>query len=523
VVFSWNGEKQDNVDLYVTMIGSSTALRLTTDKVVDTLPAWSPDGRQIAFLKYYGGRTAIYTISPLGGPEQKIMDFDVAGAPAWSPDGAFLLVAKHYPEEQPGPGAGTLFQIPLQGGEPRPVLVPASGRWYRDAAYAPSGRSLAFASCGGSRGAPFCEVVITSVGANLLPRGTPRSFTAAAAIQGLAWTADGQTVVYGAAAYQTGNYLWTIDVAAGGAPKRLEIASLGALSPAAAPKGNRLAFSRAVNNVDIYRLEPGGRPEPFLVSSMFDSSPQFSPDGRRIAFASARGSSGIAIWLADADGTGALQLTNGPEDYHGSPRWSPDGRWIAFDARGEDGRWNVKVVEASGGRPRQVTGGPSSNPVPAWSHDGKWIYFSSDRTGRFEIWRTPAGGGDAVQVTRNGGKHAFESPDGSMLYYSRTGGIGPLYAIPTGGGEEKQALPRAPGRGYALVHDGIYYFDFPSYGGGRKYALRFHEFATGQSRVVAEIVGPTSSGLAVSPDRKTFLLALQTSAGRDLMLIENFR
>src|SRR5437016_4760011 len=50
VAISWNGEKQDNWDVYVKMIGTATALRLTADAADDLYPAWSPDRRQIAFL-----------------------------------------------------------------------------------------------------------------------------------------------------------------------------------------------------------------------------------------------------------------------------------------------------------------------------------------------------------------------------------------------------------------------------------------------------------------------------------------
>jgi Tol biopolymer transport system component len=48
VAFSWNGARQDNEDIYVTLVGSSDARRLTSDPSADTHSTWSPDGRQIA-------------------------------------------------------------------------------------------------------------------------------------------------------------------------------------------------------------------------------------------------------------------------------------------------------------------------------------------------------------------------------------------------------------------------------------------------------------------------------------------
>lgn len=292
VVFSWNGEKQDNWDLYVKMIGSATALRLTTDAAFDGFPAWSLDGRQIAFLKS-GQQTGIYLISPLGGPEQKIADFDAHSGPAWSPDGKFLVVAKYRQEQKPAADDGALFLVPLQGGEPRPFLASMPGRWYQYTAFSPDNRSVAFTSCGGPTPSPYCDVLVVGLNADLLPQGKPRQLVASpTVIGGMAWTADGRSLVYGAGSSTNDYFLFRIDLAGAGEPKRLEIASQGAYSPAVALKGSRLAFSRAAYDSDVWRLQAGGKPQPLLVSTTVDASAQLSPDGRRIAFASGRGAEG---------------------------------------------------------------------------------------------------------------------------------------------------------------------------------------------------------------------------------------
>jgi Tol biopolymer transport system component len=203
-------------------------------------------------------------------------------------------------------------------------------------------------------------------------------------------------------------------------------------------------------------------------------------DGRRIAFASGRGVDSIAIYLSSADGTGLVQLTRGPENYHGSPRWSPDGIRIAFDTRGKDGHWNLKVIPSSGGDARPLTSGSFTNTPPSWSGDGNSIYFASDRTGRFEIWRVASDGGDA----------------------------------------ETQVLERVTGRAFAVFEEGIYYLDSC---GPEKYELRLYEFATRRSRVLSAIEGDLGIGFSVSPDRKVFLFSRLASPGSDLMLIENIQ
>ena len=65
VAFSWNGEREDSYDIYVKTVGSSDVRRLTTDPAADTLPIWSPDGRDIAFLRdHSGGGTNVYSVLP---------------------------------------------------------------------------------------------------------------------------------------------------------------------------------------------------------------------------------------------------------------------------------------------------------------------------------------------------------------------------------------------------------------------------------------------------------------------------
>ena len=74
VAFVWNGEKQDNDDIYLKLVGSSELRRLTTDALPEDAPAWSPDGREIAFFRRGQGRTTAHAVSPITGAERKISD-----------------------------------------------------------------------------------------------------------------------------------------------------------------------------------------------------------------------------------------------------------------------------------------------------------------------------------------------------------------------------------------------------------------------------------------------------------------
>jgi len=64
VAFSWDGEKEDNFDIYVKRIGGGAPLRLTSDPRPDLSPAWSPDGRSIAFIRFSPDNTGEVLLVP---------------------------------------------------------------------------------------------------------------------------------------------------------------------------------------------------------------------------------------------------------------------------------------------------------------------------------------------------------------------------------------------------------------------------------------------------------------------------
>ena len=74
VAYSWDGERQDNRDIYVKLIGAPTPLRLTNDPANDLHPVFSPDGRSIGFVRVSKERWT-YVITPaIGGGERKVAE-----------------------------------------------------------------------------------------------------------------------------------------------------------------------------------------------------------------------------------------------------------------------------------------------------------------------------------------------------------------------------------------------------------------------------------------------------------------
>jgi Tol biopolymer transport system component len=188
----------------------------------------------------------------------------------------------------------------------------------------------------------------------------------------------------------------------------------------------------------------------------------------------------------------------------------------------------VYVVDEAGGQLRQIPGRTGfSDQIPSWSRDGRSIYFGSNRTGRYEIWRAPAVGGDAQQVTTTTcGSVPFESWDGQTLIYSRVvEGVRFLYGRPVLGGPERQLVATAPYWNYVPGPDGLYFVTTPE--GQRapfKSEVRLLDLASGNSRVIGSVrLASISPGLSVHPDGKTVIVSGIAEITQDLMRIDNFR
>jgi Tol biopolymer transport system component len=134
-----------------------------------------------------------------------------------------------------------------------------------------------------------------------------------------------------------------------------------------------------------------------------------------------------------------------------NPRWSPDGKTLVFDSR-KEGSADLYLISPDGGSPRRLTSDPGYEGEARWSRDGQWIYFWSDRTGKREVYKIRPTGGEIIQVTKNGGINAFESPDRKWLYYSKVvNDITTIWKVPLGGGEETQVHPGPLSFGYHFV------------------------------------------------------------------------
>ncbi len=536
IAFSWSGGSDVAAShIYAKLIGTESPLQLTSGTDRDISPAWAPDGRSIAFIRFAVGSPSIYLVPPLGGNPRRVAQIDspdlsifgVRLSLTWTKDGKNLLVAGRL-------SAGQYLQIlviSVETGQMRALALGGSGSAGM-AVLSPDERHLAFSN---SSSDFISELMLADLNEHLEVKGAPRKLKTDGAINyPIGWTADGKEILIISGG---GRERLILRIPADGSapPRALAGINDNVFTAAVSRQGDRLAYTRIFSDDNIWNAPlngPGrlGAPSMFLASTRSDTvrPNAYSSDGRRLAIESDR-SGKRTIWTANSDGTQPAPVLPGDAFTTGSPAWSPDGRWLAFDSR-RDGNPEIYVISADGGPARRITNHPSKDHVPSWSHDGKSIYFSSDRTGRFEIFKVPSAGGETVQITRNGGWGTQESADGKYLYYARTRGpndtsIAVLPAVsllrmPAEGGEETLVMEGVRDRSWAVTAEGVWYLWAESLQRGE---LRFFDFKTRKTSSPLTMAKPLIVGLALSPDGTHLLFNQRDQQGSEILLMENFR
>jgi Tol biopolymer transport system component len=528
VVFLWNGERQDQFDLYRMPVDGGSPERLTNDADSECYAAWSPDGRSIAFLHCSPG-----TSDGLRHTIRQVWVLDIAtrkkrgigdvhsplnpGTPllAWTGDSRRLIIE----DRTSVANVFGLFVVNVENGEKRRLTTPPPAFFGdRSPAVSPDGRTLAFA-----RVSSFAvsHLYVMDLTRDSLPGSQPRRLTQRPDnITDIMWSGDGREIVY--ATDRSGvRSLWRIPVSGGRASRAItSVAPVGV--HIALSRQGRLAYTQGHTDDDIWRLElsdPADRTgRPLILSNRQDQNPHISPDGRQIAFDSER-SGNSEIWVCDRDGSHARQVTSLGRPA-GTPRWSPDGTHIAFDCRVE-GNDDIYVVSARGGQARRLTADPSSDTVPSWSGDGQWIYFSSNRGGSSQVWKLPAAGGRPAQITAGGAFGGFESSDGAFFYYAKTPARPTsLWRVPAWGGEETQIFSGLKSwANFAVSERGIYFRpEDPAPGG---FWVQFYDFRTKRVGTIREVNNRAGTGFAVAPGAHWMLFAVKAFRGGDLVLVEN--
>ena len=448
-----------------------TAARITDVFNDARQPAWSPDGRSIAFFAYRDGGYDLWAISPDGSNQRKLTEgaFDDR-EPVWSHDGSRIAFSSDRgnplgsdyniwvlelasgalrqlttnPAEDSMPswspndadiafvstrdGERHVWAVPAQGGAERQVATSA-GR-VDAASWGPGGQIVLHALEGRSSRLELGGASITG-SENAFPfrpswvSATEFFYTADGKIRRRAVGASSFTDVPFTATLQATPARYTR--VARNFDSRTPRKVLGVVRPVLSPDGTRVAFA-AVG--DIWVMPVGGAAENLTKDRFLDTDPAWSPDGRRLVYSSDKGGHLLQLWIRDLATGQDRQLTRLTTQPQGAA-WSPDGTRIAFfDVDGMWRRAPVSVVDVASGEVTRIHESLFSPGNPTWSPDGARVavgmvasYSTRFREGTNQVLTMSSKGGDDkwyaphpnLSIDSRGGGGPVWSPDGTKM------------------------------------------------------------------------------------------------------------
>lgn len=188
---------------------------------------------------------------------------------------------------------------------------------------------------------------------------------------------------------------------------------------------------RQTNDLVSYDIRTGQKQR--LTRGARAVDPALSPDGRSIAYIQIEPYDASLV-LLDRE-TGEKRTIPLPEEVDGlgEPAFSPDGSRIAFTALRQGGWQDLAVINSDGTGLGWLTSDEAADFSPSWDPQGQYIYYSSDRSGIFDIYAYDLTDGSNFRLTRvrTGAFQPTVSPDGNSLVYTGYTSEGyDLYQLP---------------------------------------------------------------------------------------------
>jgi len=424
------GENAPMAYLYKIPALGGTEKRLIAD-IGDEMTL-SPDGKELAFLRFAGpDDSELVTANEDGSNERRLAErksppFHLANGIAWSPNGRTIATEAFWGESVAGRMNPVEFSV--RGGPEHP-LTGKRWEWLGNMAWLSDGRGLIVNGQEPTSNSRQIEYLSYA-------RGEVRRITTDTNdYRGVSLTADSRTLatVQEKSSFDT----WVAPLAEVGRARPVTSGGSSSL-PTWGPTG-KIAFSKsgAQGEWDIWIMDAdGSNARQLTANAGWNNIPRVSPDGRYIVFTSER--TGTAhLWRMDMDGNNPRQLTNSPEDYlwHDSD-CTPDGRWVVYSRVGADGGlWKVSI---DGGEPVRLNTAHRGYH-PAVSPDGKLLAYHYQDSGRngMEVMSLD-GSAPAKRFDIGMGPIRWTADGQSLLFIKNESGVSNLWSQPISGEPPRQ-------------------------------------------------------------------------------------
>jgi serine/threonine protein kinase/Tol biopolymer transport system component len=414
-----------------------------------SFPFWSPDGKYIGFFS--AGK--LKKVALAGGPVQVLCDAPEGRGASWSSRGVIIFTPNIY---EP------LYKVPEGGGTPEKLTEIKPGWTHRNPYFLPDGDHFLFtARDPGNSATPTGALFAASLSGEpprqVLDRGSnvqysdgyllylrdtvlvaqrfdPKSLKFSGdptpvaekvdyfnARDLVAFSAAHDTLVYRHGSRQKTQPMW-VD------REGKEIGRFGEPGvysfPQPSPDGS---------GVGMVRSDPDtGRGDVWIVDTARNTVSRstfadgvnlnyvFSPDAKRIAVSTIAGMGlGDGLWIQPTSGSGSQEKLGTPARAGSVSSWSHDGRYLFYVLQNNATRQDIYYIDLNGDRKLvPFLNTPAIEIQPILSPNGKWLAYTSDESGRFEVYVAAfPGPGGKWQISNGGGDNASWSADGKQLYY----------------------------------------------------------------------------------------------------------
>ena len=397
---AYEGEVDGVVQIHTRTLGSPTAQRVTKSRSDCFSPMWAADG-YIYYISQWGLTDGLFRVSPMASavPEPFLQGVSEA---AISPDGRTLFFLRPDPST---PGSAALFFASPPESEakrfPRGALKGRLGT-ASQMRFSPDGsRLLIWLAQDSLESRGFWEI--------RMPDGEPRPLLSGLTGPGLpfvsfGWLPDNRHIVMSNGIGPTpGTHLAIADTRTDRLTP-LTMTPSNEQSVAVSPDGRTIAFTRAETDFDLVEIPiDGSPPKSFLKTTRDEYDPAVSPVNTQYAFVTNRTGS-QQIWLANREGYPAEPLVTDADfggvssDAMGSLAISPDGTKLAFqrqtrfDAPDRPAGARLWFKSLFGGKAFPVEGTATFQDAPSWSPDGESIAYLAGSNGPAFLVKAQAGG-----------------------------------------------------------------------------------------------------------------------------------